>query len=86
MDRQAKIQKLMTSGADDERRLALDAIDDAARSSNSFGSTGHRKQRDDTERKHDQARRVFESLSDQELDRDLLAANDGALPGSPAAP
>ena len=71
MNRQSKITSLMGRSADDERRLALDQIDNTARETNTFGSKEHREKRDVTEKKHDQARRAFEALSDAELDHEL---------------
>jgi hypothetical protein len=71
MNRQNKIDSLLGRGADDERRLALDQIDQTARETNTFGSKEHREKRDETERKHDRARRSFEALTDAELDQTL---------------
>ena len=68
MNRQQLIDHLLSQGADDERRLALDQIDQVARVTNTFGSKDHREKRDETERKHDQARHSYEALSDVELD------------------
>ena len=76
MNRQNKIDSLLGRGADDERRLALDQIDKTARETNTFGSKEHREKRDITEKKHDQARRAFEALTDAELDHEL----DKAMP------
>lgn len=73
MTRDEKINRLLQRGADDARRLALDDIDAAARTSNTWGSTEHRQARDKTERTYEAERRSFEKLSDDELDRALAA-------------
>jgi len=78
MNRQNKIDSLLGRGADDERRLALDQIDQATRETNTFGSKEHREKRDETERKHDRARRSYEALTDAELDRALAAGSQAA--------
>jgi hypothetical protein len=84
MNRQNKIDSLLARGADDERRLALDRIDQTARETNTFGSKEHRERRDETEKKHDQARRSFEALTDAELDRELARATpNGATTAKP---
>ena len=75
MNRQNKIDILLGRGADDERRLALDQIDQAARETNTFGSKEHREKRGEIEKKHDQARRSYEALTDAELDRALTGEN-----------
>ncbi len=71
MNREQKITHLMAADADDRRRLALDELDRLARESNSWGTAGHRRGRDEVEKLHDSARRSFESLSEQELDTRL---------------
>ena len=84
MNRQNKINSLLGQGADDERRLALDQIDQAARVANTFGSKEHREKRDETEKKHDRARRSYEALTDAELDR-ALADGSQTVKGDIAA-
>jgi hypothetical protein len=84
MNRQDKIASLLGRGADDERRLALDQIDQAARETNTFGSKEHREKRDETEKKHDRARRSYEALTDAELDL-ALAGRSQAPKGDIAA-
>jgi hypothetical protein len=71
MDRQHKIATLLAHQADDARRLALDELDRHARQSNTFGSREHRSGRDEAERTHDNARRRYEALPEQELDAEL---------------
>jgi len=83
MNKQNKIDSLLGRGADDERRLALDQIDQAARETNTFGSKEHREQRENAEKKHDQARRSYEALTDAELDR-ALAGGSHATGGDTA--
>lgn len=84
MNRQKQIDSLLGRGADDERRLALDQIDQAARETNTFGSTEHRQKRDETEKKHDRARRSYEALSDAELNR-ALAGESSSSKGDTSA-
>ena len=67
MNREAQIAVLLRHGPDDVRRLALDQADDAARRSNTWGTSDHRKARDGIERVYDETRRTLERLSDEEL-------------------
>lgn len=68
MNRQQKIDYLLSRDADEERRHALDAADRTARDTNAFGSQEHRRSRDEIEKKNDQARRKLEALTERELD------------------
>ena len=68
MNRQQQITTLMGRTADDERRLALDELDKVARDTNTFGSKEHRASRDKVEKTHDDARRLFEGFSDDQLE------------------
>lgn len=68
MNRQQQITALMGRTADDERRLALDELDKVARDTNTFGSKEHRAARDKVEKAHDDARRLFEGFSDDQLE------------------
>jgi len=71
MNREQTINRLLERGPDDERRLALDALDDTARKTNTFGSKEHRAGRDAVEKRHDDARRQLQSLSDERLEQAL---------------
>ncbi len=71
MNREQKINQLLERGPDDERRLALDALDDTARKTNTFGSKEHRAGRDTVEKQHDDARRQLQALSDERLEQAL---------------
>ncbi len=69
--RDQKVNLLLAQGSEDERRLALDDLDRVARESSTFGSDQHRKGRDSVERTYNEARRVLDELSDQQLDERL---------------
>ncbi|MBI2765308.1 MAG: hypothetical protein HYX53_05265 [Chloroflexi bacterium] len=71
MNREQKIAALLERKAEDERRLALDEIDRVARETSTFGSKEHRDRRDKVEKQYDDARRLLEGLSDDQLDRAL---------------
>ena len=71
MNRSQKVAALLSRSADDERRLALDALDESARRSSTWGSKEHRDARDRVEKIHDEARRRFEGLPEDQLDREL---------------
>jgi len=66
--RDTHIAALLERDAEDKRRLGLDAADDNARQTNTWGTTDHRRTRDSIERTYDEARRAFERMSDAELD------------------
>ena len=72
VNRQDAVASLLSRHAEDERRLTLDQCDALARATNTFGSSQHRKSRDEAEKRYDDARARLERLSDQEL-QDLLA-------------
>jgi hypothetical protein len=71
MTRTQKVAALLARQADDTRRFALDAIDDGARRSNTFGSKQHRAARDEVEGAYESARLRYEKLSDEQLDQEL---------------
>ena len=62
---------ILLDRADDVRRLALDALDDRARKTNTWGSQGHRSARDGVEREYDQQALRFERLDDAALNTEL---------------
>jgi hypothetical protein len=71
MNREQKINRLLERGPDEERRLALNDLDDIARKTNTFGSKEHRAGRDAVEKQHDDARRELQALSDERLEQAL---------------
>jgi hypothetical protein len=71
MNREQTINRLLERGPDEERRLALNELDDVARKTNTFGSKEHRAGRDAVEKKHDDARRELQALSDERLEQAL---------------
>lgn len=71
MNRSQKVALLLSRGADDERRLALDALDDSARRSSTWGSKEHRDARDRVEKIYDETKRRLEGLPEEQLDREL---------------
>jgi isopenicillin N synthase-like dioxygenase len=71
MDAGAKLSRLLQR-ADDTRRLAMDELDDIARRTGTFGSKEHRDGRDRVERTFAQETQRFQSLPEEELDRELL--------------
>ena len=71
MNRSQKVAVLLSRGADDERRLALDALDDSARRSSTWGSKEHRDARDRVEKHYEDIKRQLEGLNDDQLDRQL---------------
>lgn len=81
MDRNHKVGALLARTADDVRRLGLDELDETARRSNTWGSKEHREARDKVEKTWDEARRRYEALSDDQLDRELERTAGEAVPG-----
>lgn len=73
MNRDQQVASLLAAGPDDERRLALDEIDEAARRDNTWGSQEHRKERDRIEKAYDSARRRIEA----QVDREPNSTNQG---------
>lgn len=71
MTRGQKITALLARQAEDTRRAALDAIDDAVRRSNTFGSKQHRAARDDVEKAYESEYQRYDKLSDEQLDQEL---------------
>lgn len=71
MNRTQKVDALLARGADDIRRLALDALDDSARASSTWGSKEHRDARDRVEKTYDETRRGYEALPEDQLDSEL---------------
>ena len=62
MDRQKKIESLMSRQAEDQRRLALDDIDAEARKSNTWGTATHRNARDRVEVTYEHARQAYRGI------------------------
>ncbi len=71
LSRERKVNLLLEREADDARRIALDAIDEQARATHTWGSPEHRHARDQRERAYDAQRAAFEKMSDQQLDQAL---------------
>lgn len=74
MNRDQKINVLLSRKEEDVRRLALDVIDAEARNTNTFGSKGHRTAREKVEAQYDDARKALESLTEPQLDAALALA------------
>lgn len=71
MDRGTKLMTLLER-AEEARRLAMDELDAIARRTNTFGSREHRDGRDKVERQYSQEAQRFETLKEEELDRELV--------------
>jgi hypothetical protein len=71
MDRGTKLTTLLER-AEETRRLAMDELDAVARRTNTFGSREHRDGRDRVERLYSQEAQRFETLKEEELDRELV--------------
>lgn len=71
MDRGTKLMTLLER-AEETRRLAMDELDAIARRTNTFGSREHRDGRDKVERQYSQEAQRFETLKEEELDRELV--------------
>ena len=77
MTREQKVNLLLTRLQDDSRRLDLDRIDEHARTTNTWGSQGHRQSREQRERSYEASRASYANLSEDALDQ-ALAASDPA--------
>lgn len=81
MTRLRLIASLLAREADDQRRLALDQIDEAARTSASFGSNQHRAARDAVEKRWDAEQARYHGLTDEELASLLATPPDRYVEG-----
>ncbi|OAI44291.1 hypothetical protein AYO38_09835 [bacterium SCGC AG-212-C10] len=68
MTREQMIARAMAHGPDETRRLALDKIDENARSTSTWGAADHRKARDKVEQTYTEERTAMDRLSDEQLE------------------
>ena len=66
-----KVDRLVQRDDGEARRLDLDRIDKDARATNTWGSSEHRRARDQREREHTARRQDYEGLSEEEMDQSL---------------